>query len=639
MAAPADADDGQAPVTKESTCPSRHSPTGTSTRASSTGALPAWARSSAAGSGRRPTRPAYLHFADGSSELTTLTWRQTHEIVEQWAAGLISLGVQLEDRVAIASTTRVEWILADLAVICAGGATTTVYPTTIAEDVAYILDDSGSGIVFAENEEQVAKLQAVRSEIPGVRQVIALTGPGSDDGWVITTDQLAERGREWLAATPDLVDSRIDQLDPESLAVVIYTSGTTGRPKGVRLVHDSVVYEGAVIDAIGTFTKDDLQFLWLPLSHVFGKMLVATGLQIGFPTAVDGRVDRIVENMAVIKPTFMAGPPRIFEKAHGRIALMFAGEKGVKKRLIDWALAVGGEMRDVRARGEEPSAGLRRKHDLATRLVLHKVQERFGGRVRFMISGSAPLNADVARWFGSVGLLVQEGYGLTETSSGTTVNAPDHGSYQYGSVGWPLPGTEVRIAEEDGEILVKGPGVMRGYHNNAEATAEVLTEDGWFHTGDIGRIDERGFLYVTDRKKDLFKTSGGKYVAPAEIEARFKGLCPFVSQFLVHGAGHNYATALVTLDPDAVAGWAPTVGLGGKPYAEVVASPQAHALVQRYVDQLNDGLNRWETIKKFTILDQDLTVEAGDLTPSMKLRRKAVTEKHRAEIDAMYDGA
>ncbi|GGM80823.1 AMP-dependent synthetase [Terrabacter tumescens] len=583
-----------------------------------------------------PDAPAYLYFAEGSSELTTLTWGQTHEIVEQWAAGLISLGVQLEDRVAIASTTRVEWILADLAVICAGGATTTVYPTTIAEDVAYILADSGSGIVFAENEEQVAKLQHVRSEIPGVRQVIALTGPGSDDGWVITTDELAERGREWLAATPDIVDSRVDQLGPESLAVVIYTSGTTGRPKGVRLVQDSVVYEGAVIDAIGTFTKDDLQFLWLPLSHVFGKMLVATGLQIGFPTAVDGRVDKIVDHMAVIKPTFMAGPPRIFEKAHGRIALMFAQEQGVKKRLIDWALKVGGEMRDVLARGEEPSSGLQRRHALATKLVLHKVQERFGGRVRFMISGSAPLNADVARWFGSVGLLVQEGYGLTETSSGTTVNAPEHGSYQYGSVGWPLPGTEVRIAEEDGEILVKGPGVMRGYHNNPEATAEVLTEDGWFHTGDIGRIDERGFLYVTDRKKDVFKTSGGKYIAPAEIEARFKGLCPFVSQFLVHGAGHNYATALVTLDPDAVAGWAPTVGLGGKSYAEVATSPEAHALVQRYVDQLNDGLNRWETIKKFTILDQDLTVEGGDLTPSMKLRRKAVTEKHRAELDAMY---
>ncbi|MEW1954249.1 AMP-dependent synthetase/ligase [Terrabacter sp. NPDC080008] len=583
-----------------------------------------------------PDAPAYLYFEEGSSELTTLTWAQAHEVVEQWAAGLVGLGVKLEDRVAIASTTRVEWVLADLAVICAGGATTTVYPTTIAEDVAYILADSGSGIVFAEDAAQVAKLQQVRSQIPGVRQVIALTGPGSEDGWVITTDELARRGRERLAETPGLVDSRIDQLGPEHLAVLIYTSGTTGRPKGVRLVQDSVVYEGAVIDALGTFTPDDLQFLWLPLSHVFGKMLLATGLQIGFPTAVDGRVDKIVDNMAVVKPTFMAGPPRIFEKAHGRIALMFAGETGVKKRLIDWALGVGGEMRDVLARGEQGSPVLRAQHALADRLVLQKVQERFGGRVRFMISGSAPLGADVARWFGAVGLLVLEGYGLTETSSGTTVNAPEHGSYAYGSVGWPMPGTEVRIAEEDGEILVRGPGVMRGYHNNPEATAEVLTEDGWFHTGDIGRIDDRGFLYVTDRKKDVFKTSGGKYIAPAEIEARFKGLCPFVSQFLVHGAGHNYATALVTLDPDAIAAWAPTVGLEGRSYAEAVSSPQARALVQGYVDTLNSGLNRWETIKKFTILPEDLTIEAGDLTPSMKLRRKAVTEKHQAELEAMY---
>ena len=583
-----------------------------------------------------PDAPAYLYFPEGGSTLTTLTWRETDDIVRRWAAGLISLGVQLEDRVAIASTTRVEWVLADLAVICAGGATTTVYPTTIAEDVAYILSDSGSEIVFAEDAAQVAKLQQVRSEIPGVRQVIALTGPGSDDGWVMTTDDLAKRGAEWLEATPDLVDSRIDQLGPDSLAVVIYTSGTTGRPKGVRLVQDSVVYEGAVIDAIGTLTKDDLQFLWLPLSHVFGKMLLATGLQIGFPTAVDGRVDKIVDHMAVIRPTFMAGPPRIFEKARGRVMLMLGQETGVKKALVDWALGVGARVRDLHEEGREPSAVLAAQHTVATRLVLSKVQERFGGRVRFMISGSAPLDPDVARWFGAVGLLVGEGYGLTETSSGTAVNPPDPGQYRYGSVGWPLPGTEVRIAEEDGEILVRGPGVMRGYHNNPEATAEVLSEDGWFRTGDIGRIDERGFVYVTDRKKDVFKTSGGKFIAPSEIEAKFKGECPFVSQFLVHGAGHNYATALVTLDPDAITAWAATNGLAGRSYAEIAASDEARALVQGYVDRLNAGLNRWETIKKFTILDHDLTVEDGDLTPSMKLRRKIVTEKHRTELDAMY---
>lgn len=584
-----------------------------------------------------PDKPAYLYFKDGGAELTTLTWRQTYDIVQEWAAGLVSLGVEIEDRVAIASATSLQWVLADLAVVCAGGATTTVYPTTIADDVAYILNDSGSAIVFAEDDGQVAKLSERRDDIPHVKQVIVMSGQASEDGWVITTDDLAAKGRDLLGSTPGVVDARIDQLGPDNLAVVIYTSGTTGRPKGVRLVQDSVVYEGAVIEAMGTIRADDLQFLWLPLSHVFGKMLLAIGLQIGFPTAVDGRIDKIVENMAIVKPTFMAGPPRIFEKARGRVELMLSQETGVKKKLIDWALKVGAEMRDVQERGDTPSAGLARRHRLATKLVLHKVQERFGGRVRFMISGSAPLNADVAKWFGTVGLLLVEGYGLTETSSGTTVNQPMPGAYAYGSVGWPMPGTEVMIAE-DGEILVKGPGVMSGYHNQPEATAEVIDADGWFHTGDIGRIDDRGFVYVTDRKKDFFKTSGGKFVAPAEIEAKFKGMCPYVSQFLVHGAGHNYATALVTLDPDAITAWGAEHGMAGKSYAEIVLSDAARELVQGYVDRLNDSLNRWETIKKFTILDHDLTIEMGDLTPSMKLRRRAVVDKYMDKLDALYEG-
>jgi long-chain acyl-CoA synthetase len=584
-----------------------------------------------------PDKPAYLYFKDGGTELTTLTWKQTHDIVREWAAGLIALGVQLADRVAIASTTRLEWVIADLAIVCAGGATTTIYPTTIADDVAYILEDSGSAIVFAEDDAQVAKLSEQRAATPHVKQVVTMTGSASADGWVITTDELAARGREVLEGDPGAVDARIDQLGPDSLAVVIYTSGTTGRPKGVRLVQDSVVYEGAIIEATGTLHEDDLQFLWLPLSHVFGKMLLAIGLQIGFPTAVDGRLDKIVDNMAIIRPTFMAGPPRIFEKARGRVELMLGEETGLKRKLIDWALKVGAEMRDTLERGETPSSSLTRRHNLATKLVLHKIQDRFGGRVRFMISGSAPLNADVAKWFGSVGMLLLEGYGLTETSSGTTVNLPVPGNYRYGSVGWPMPGTEVRIAEEDGEILVRGPGVMSGYHNNNEATREVLTEDGWFRTGDIGRIDDRGFVYVTDRKKDFFKTSGGKFIAPSEIEAKFKGMCPFVSQFLVHGAGHNYATALVTLDPDAITGWAATKGMAGKSYAEIVTSEPARELVQGYVDQLNGGLNRWETIKRFVILDHDLTVEMGDLTPSMKLRRRAVTDKYMDRLDALYE--
>jgi long-chain acyl-CoA synthetase len=268
-------------------------------------------------------------------------------------------------------------------------------------------------------------------------------------------------------------------------------------------------------------------------------------------------------------------------------------------------------------------------------LVLSKVRERFGGRVRFFISGSASLNAEVAKWFGSVGLLILEGYGLTETMAASCVNRPSTGGYSYGTVGWPVPQTDVKIAE-DGEILLKGPGVMRGYHNRPDATAEVFDADGYFRTGDIGEIDEFGFVKITDRKKDLFKTSGGKYIAPSQIEAAFKGQCPYVSQMLVFGDGRNYATALFTLDPDAITGWAAANRMAGKSYAEITQSSEVHDLMQGFVDQLNAGLNRWETIKRFVILDRDLGVESGELTPSLKLKRKVVAEKFKAELESLY---
>ena len=455
------------------------------------------------------------------------------------------------------------------------------------------------------------------------------------DGWVIGADRLAELGSQRLADEPTVLDERIEALTPEHLAVIIYTSGTTGRPKGVLLTHDALVYEGAGVDSVSLLNEDDLQFLWLPLSHVFGKILLILPLQIGFSTAVDGRIDRIVDNLAVFKPTFMGAAPRIFEKAYARISMMFAHETGVKKTLVDWALGVGGQVAAMREQGEQPSGLLSVQHTLADRLVLSKVRARFGGRVKFFISGSAALNPDVARWFSSVGLLIIEGYGLTETSAATCVNRPRLGRYIFGSVGWPLPGTQVRMAD-DGELLVKGPGVMRGYHNRPDATAEVLTEDGWFHTGDIGTVDERGFVKITDRKKDLFKTSGGKYVAPSIIETMFKGICPYVSQFVVIGDGRNYASALITLDPDAVTQWAAANGMAGKEYAEVVTSDAAQAMVQGYVDELNNGLNRWETIKRFAILDRDLSVDEGELTPSLKLRRKIVVERYGSEIDLLY---
>jgi long-chain acyl-CoA synthetase len=598
-------------------------------------------RERVAASGSREAFQYLVPDADGSERVERLTWDQTRQRADAWAAGLVALGVGLEDRVAIASTTRLEWVLADLAIMTAGAATTTIYPTMLDADVAYIVADSGSRVVFAENDDQVRKLRDHRPELPDVLRVVTFDGPAdetgadSPDGWVITADRLAELGRQRLEDEPAVLDERVEALTPEHLAVIMYTSGTTGRPKGVLITHDSLVYEGAGVDSVSLLNEDDLQFLWLPLSHVFGKILLILPLQIGFCTAVDGRIDKIVDNLAVIKPTFMGAAPRIFEKAYARIGMMFEHETGVKKRLIDWALGVGAEVASLREKGDQPSGLLAVQHALADRLVLSKVRERFGGRVKFFISGSAALNPEVARWFSSVGLLIIEGYGLTETSAATCVNRPRVGRYVFGTVGWPLPGTQVRAAD-DGELLVKGPGVMRGYHNRPDATAEVLSEDGWFHTGDIGSVDDRGFVTITDRKKDLFKTSGGKYIAPSTIETTFKGICPYVSQFVVIGDGRNYASALVTLDADAVTPWASGNGLAGKGYAEIVTSDEARVMVQGFIDQLNAGLNRWETIKRFTVLQRDLTVDEGELTPSLKLRRKMVVERYGREIDALY---
>jgi long-chain acyl-CoA synthetase len=498
--------------------------------------------------------------------------------------------------------------------------------------VTYIMSDSGSRIVFAENDEQIAKLRANREALPEVVKVVTFDGT-TDGDWVISLADLEQLGAARLAQQPSVVDDRIAAIEPQHLATLIYTSGTTGRPKGVRLSHDNWTYESATVDAIGILNHEDLQYLWLPLAHVLGKVLLTLPLQIGFPTVLDGRVDKIVENLAVVKPTFMGAAPRIFEKAYAKITTTVSAEGGVKAKLFGWAIGVGRQVAILRAEDRSASPLLAAQFVIADKLVLSKIQARFGGRIRYFISGSAALNRDVAQWFDSVGLLILEGYGLTESSAASFVNRP--GSYAFGSVGWPLPGTEVKIAG-DGEVLLRGPGIMAGYHNLPEESAEAVGADGWLHTGDIGELDDRGFLRITDRKKDLFKTSNGKHVAPSSMEAIFKGVCPYASQLIVHGEGRSFVTALVTLDADSMATWAGQNGKAGTPYAELVRSAEVREMVQGYIDELNSQLNHWETIKKFLILDKDLTIEDGDLTPSMKLKRKVVSKKYRDELDSLY---
>ncbi|WP_369259146.1 long-chain fatty acid--CoA ligase [Streptomyces sp. R35] len=584
---------------------------------------------------------------DGPDEWKSLSWAQAAERVFAIAAGLIELGVQPEQRVALASSTRVEWILADLGILCAGAATTTVYPQTNAAESAFILSDSESKVLIAEDAAQLAKVIEKRAELPELTHVVVIdpkgVEPSQEEGdWVLTLAELEARGAAYLEKNADLIKEKVGAITADQLATLIYTSGTTGRPKGVRLPHDNWSYMAKAIASTGLLGPDDVQYLWLPLAHVFGKVLTSGQIEVGHVTAVDGRVDKIIENLPVVQPTYMAAVPRIFEKVYNGVAAKARAGGGAKYKIFQWAAEVSREYAKAsqdnfrRTGTASVPFALGAKHKVADALVFAKIREAFGGNLRACVSGSAALAPEIGYFFAGAGIHILEGYGLTESSAASFVNPGE--AYRTGTVGKPLPGTEVRIAD-DGEILLRGPGIMEGYHGLPEKTAEVLEPDGWFHTGDIGELSPDGYLRITDRKKDLIKTSGGKYIAPAEVEGQFKAVCPYVSNILVHGADRNFCTALIALDEPSILDWAKDNGLEGKSYADVVAAPAAVALIEGYVKELNEGLQRWQTIKKFRLLPRDLDVEHGEITPSLKLKRPVVEREYKHLIDEMYAGS
>ena len=581
-----------------------------------------------------PDAPAY-QFPSGG-EWKTLTWKQVGDQVRALACGLRSLGLEDEQRVSILAATRIEWILADLAIMCAGGACTTIYPSNTPDECAYIIRDSGSVIVFADDEKQLAKLRQKRAELPSLKWIVLFDGkPDGDDA--ITLTELAERGRKYDAEDPARYERVARAVKPDALATLVYTSGTTGEPKGVELIQDCWVYEAQAIDELGLLTQSDVQYLWLPLSHVFGKVLEGAQLRIGFQSAVDGRVDKLVENLAVVKPTFVAAVPRIFEKVRNKV-LTSVGT-GAKKSIFEWAFAVGGEVSRARQAGRSPGAWLSLKRAIADKLVFSKLRDRFGGRLRYFISGSAPLANEVAEFFDAAGLVILEGYGLTESSAASFINRP--AKYKLGTVGQPLPGTEVKLADEDKEVLIRSRGIMRGYHGRPDATRESLDpaeKGGWLHTGDIGELDGDGYLKLTDRKKDLIKTSGGKYVAPQQLEGKLKAMSPFVGNVLVHGNNRNFVTALITLDAEAVRGWAKTHGFDGKPIEELAETKELRAEIQSHVDELNRGLASYASLKKFALLARDFTLESGELTASLKMKRKVIEQHYKQLLDGLYTG-
>jgi long-chain acyl-CoA synthetase len=579
-----------------------------------------------------PDKLAFVSPGPNDDWSVKYTWKQAGDEMTKLGAGLIALGLKPADRVAIASSTRNEWIFADGGVMLSGGATTTIYPSTAEDDFGYILSDSGSRFLIAEDAKQAQKALGQRDQLPELTRIILIDGEGDGD-FVLSWDALKKLGEQKLAESPGIIDEHVAQLNGESLATMIYTSGTTGRPKGVQLPHRCWTFQGASIDEMKVFEPDDVHFLWMPLAHSFGKVFTSAGYQIGFPTYTDGRVPKIIENLPVVRPTVMAGVPRIFEKIYQGVNAKAKAGGGAKAKIFDWAFTTSADIKAKQRAGQSAGAFAGLKMSLADKLVFSKVKMATGGRVRIFCSGSAALNGDVARWFDAAGMPILEGYGLTENSAAACVVRPE--DIVFGKVGPPLPGTQVRIAD-DGEVLLRGPHVMQGYWNLPEVNAETLLPDGWLATGDIGELDEKGRLKITDRKKDLVKTSGGKYIAPGQIAALFKVISPLASNLVVHANDRNYATALVSLDPEALQKFADEKGLTGD-FATLSQRPEVREVIQANIDTLNGQLNRWETIKKFTILPRDLSEENGELTASLKVKRKVVEEHFADLLDAMYE--
>jgi long-chain acyl-CoA synthetase len=605
--------------------------------------------------GATPDRVAYRHFSPTGQKWVEMTWRQADEAAREIAAGLVSRGIVPGDRVCILSQTSVEWALCDVGVLFAGGVVVPIYPSNTAEQCEFIVRDSGAKLVVVEDAAQLEKLLSVRDHLLTVSSVVHVGGdvklekPDAHGRTVISLadaaqgapnlllslDALRAAGRAWLAAHPGELDGHAETVTSDSMFTIIYTSGTTGTPKGVVLTHGNLVSSVAsAIRAMQVYEADD-QYLFLTLAHVLAREGLWAGIALGFATAISRGVPFVKQDLLETHPAFMIAVPRIFEKFYAGVSAALGQAKGLQRIITSWALGVGKAYSAALRAGKKPGGWLAWRHGIADKLVFSKLRARLGlQRTRFLVSGGAPLAAEIAEFFHAVGLIILEGYGLTETTSAASLNTLTR--YRFGTVGPPLDVVETKIAD-DGEILMRGPSVFRQYYNNGAATADAVQPDGWFHTGDIGHLED-GFLRITDRKKDLIVTANGKKVAPQPLENALKARSSLVSQVVVYGDKRSYCVALVTLSEDAHKRFASNGSVTGAPGLQVVGSAELKALLQKDVDALNATLAPYETIKKFTVLANDFTEAAGEVTPSLKIKRKVVIDRYRAVIDSMYQG-
>jgi long-chain acyl-CoA synthetase len=576
-------------------------------------------------------KPEHLRYKrDGAWR--SVTSDEFRAAVEELSMGLRALGLERGDKVAILSENRPEWAFADLATLAVGAVDAPIYSTLTPPQVLYILNDSESKVVFVSNEAQWRKLAEVRAQARHLKHVIRMD-PVPLEG-TLSLDEVRARGREALAGDKDAVRKRTAEVQPDDLATLIYTSGTTGDPKGVMLTHwnltSNVLAAAKVFRELGA---DDVALSFLPLCHSFERTAGHNFmLYCGATIAYAESVEKVPENMQEIRPTLMCSVPRLYEKMYARVNEKVASDPPLRQKIFRWAIGVGREAFRHRVAKTQPGAWLGFKFALADKLVFSKIKERTGGRLRLFVSGGAPLAREIAEFFGAAGLLVCEGYGLTETSPVITCNRPNE--MRPGTVGKPLEAVEVRIAE-DGEILTRGPHIMKGYFNKPEATAEAIDAERWFHTGDIGVIDADGFLTITDRKKDIIVTSGGKNIAPQPIENAIK-TNPFFAEVVMIGNKRNYACALVVPNFETLEKWARAQGVSFGGRAELIAEPRVVAYYEQLVRDLTPHLAQFEKIKKIALLPQEFTLEAGELTPTLKVKRRVVEQKYADVIGRLY---
>ncbi len=583
----------------------------------------------AAACARHDKPDALMHKADGEwKNVSSAEWLDAARDV---AMGLASFGVKKGDRVVLLSENRLEWFFVEAGLQILGAVTVPIYPSLTASQAAYIISNSGARVVVVSTEEQQAKIAEVRGDLKDVEAVYALDAPVAEHGaesWSAVTDA-GKRARE---ADPGGAEKLAAAVEGDDLATIIYTSGTTGDPKGVMLTQSNLVQNTLVSSRMIALNADDRAISVLPYAHVFARM-VAQYLypHIGVTIAIAESMDNLVANIGEVQPTVMACVPRFYEKMRDRVMESAAAGSPIKQKIFNWAFRVGGEMGRHRQEGTEPPGGLKFRYRLATKLVFSKLHARLGGRMRLFVSGGAALPRDVAEFFLAAGWLVIEGYGLTETSPVISVNRLDR--FRFGTVGPVIDGVEVRIAE-DGEILCRGHNVMKGYYNNDAATAEAI-RDGWFHTGDIGEFDADGFLRITDRKKDLLVTAGGKNVAPQPIEGRLKS-SPVIAEIVMVGDAKPYLSALVIPDFETLKPWCEANGLAADSHETMTGHDQVREHMMAEINRLSEGLASFEQIKKIAVVAAVFSIEGGELTPTLKVKRQVIAKRYADLIESLY---